>query len=526
MGPRDALARIIYTAAGLGLTGGPALAGDSEFGAHAGARIGYSDNVTLAPAGSELDQRITELDGGFTFSRSQERLDAYVAYLLEGVFYPGASDSNQVYNTLDASSRLAMIRDVFYLDTFAVYDQTVKDSAGAYSFNKLAITGNLTDMLSIGVSPYVLLEIGSNVTGLARVSFSKLDYDEPTLDDSSEKFAMFNLGNSKARSGGSWGVSYNKELYDYEHSPDVDFESLAVDLGFWVVPTLRLFTTQGLESDYTLVLEQPGKAAPGLDTHYWYVGAEWRPSDRNILTVTTGERSFGHAESFNWAYKAAKGGIGLNYSEEPATYVREHLRSTRTTGELSPIDSLDGPEGNPFFLQKSWALTFTLDRPRTGAGLRFFDERRYDIVEATVNGQPGGVVEKYTGLELDGSWKINTAASINVAVQRAERTSVLSQLDDTIDYAYVEWARRVGRQNQLNLRFARESSEPGAGAIGRAAYVENQVTIGISRWFAADTTSGVSKRFNGYLNNSASGYAPPGSAGTGNPAPGNATPRP
>ena len=209
---------------------------------------------------------------GFTFSRSQRRLDADVSYQLQGVFYNQASDLNEVYHTLDASSRLALVRDRFYLDTFAIYDQAIVDPAGKFAFNKLAITGNRTDFLSIGASPNVVLEFGANVTGEARVSVSKITYDDPTLDESTERFVSFNLGNTEVRSGGSWVVRYDKEHYDYEVTSDVEFETFAVELGFWPVATFRLFTTQGLESDYTLVFSQtPGAESPGL--HYsWNIG--------------------------------------------------------------------------------------------------------------------------------------------------------------------------------------------------------------------------------------------------------------
>jgi hypothetical protein len=318
-------------------------------------------------------------------------------------------------------------------------------------------------------------------------------------------------------------VSYNKEHYDYEVSPDVEFQTFSVELGCWPTSTVRLFTTQGLESDYALVFDQtPGAESPGLDTYYWNVGAQWRPSERNWLTVTSGERSFGRSETFSWDYDAAKGGISLTYSEEPATFVREQLTSMRRTGELAPIDALDGPNGNKFFLQKLLGLAFMLERARTSAGLRLFDDRRYDIVEATVVGEAGEEMERYRGLELDWQWKMNPLASLDVSAQRAQRRSTINKVDDQLEYVAIQWHRRVGRQNQLDLRASRERSRPGVGVAGLASspYDEHQVSIGISRWFASDTRAGLPKRFGDYLN------GPAGNGRAGNGRAGNAPPGP
>ena len=161
-------------------------------------------------------------------------------------------------------------------------------------------------------------------------------------------------------------------------------------------------------------------------------------------------------------------------------------------------------------------LAFTLERPRTSAGLRLFDDRRYDIVEATIAGEPGSEIEKYRGFELDWRWKINTVASLDVSSQRGQRRSTINKVDDQLDYFSVNWGRRVGRQNQLNLMIARERSRPGADVIGTTnSYDERQVSIGISRWFASDTTAGLPKRFRGNLGGGTAGYAPAGNAPAG-----------
>src|SRR6185503_12831322 len=121
-------------------------------------------NIALTAKGSEQSDDIAELTAGITFARSKPRLDTRVAYQAQGVFYNEASDSDEVFNTLNATSQLALVLDRLFFDTFALYDQTIVDATGKYSFNKLALTGNRTDVAIVGGGPRLMLAFGDNVT--------------------------------------------------------------------------------------------------------------------------------------------------------------------------------------------------------------------------------------------------------------------------------------------------------------------------------------------------------------------------
>jgi hypothetical protein len=494
-------ATIFCSTVGFVVTPDAARSAESQFGAHVRARVARSDNIALALAGFEQDERVAEVTTGFSFRRSESRIEADVTYQVQGVFYDTASDLNETRHTLDASSRLTLLVDRLFLDTFAVQDQTLVDPAGKYSFNRLALTGNRTDMLAVGMSPALSLAMGSNITGELRFSAAEIDYDDPALEQSTERSASFTLGNNVSR-GGSWRVNYSQQRYDYDVSGEVEIENFNAELGFWVGPAVRLFTTQGLESDYTLVFDNtPGAPSPGLDDHYWNIGTEWRPTARSTVVATTGERNFGRARSLTWDYVAAAGGgINLTYSEEPSSFVRENLRTVRRTGELAPIDALEGAGGNLFFLQKRVGAAFVLNRRRSTIGLHLFNDRRFDIEQATLTGEYGDEIERYRGAEVTWGWRINSVANLDVVIHEAQRRSTINSVNDELSRVGLNWGRRIGRQNQLTFTVAREQAKPGAGTVGQNDYTENQLSVGISRWFASDMTQGIPKRFSGYLN--------------------------
>jgi hypothetical protein len=468
----------------------------AEVGAQVGARLAHTDNITLASEGATEAENIAEVTAGIDFERTQPRLDSQVSYQAQGVFYADSSESNEVFHTLDASTELALVLDRLYLDAFAVHDQTVSDPTGKYSFNKLALTGNRTDVTVVGASPFLVFNAGGNVTGEARYDYSRFNYDDPDLQDADARVGSLTLGNSSRR-GAGWGIAYYNQRFEYDR--DIEFESFETELGFWPTETLRLFTQQGLESDYRLVQPNtPGAASPGLDDHYWYVGAEWQPSERQTVELATGERNFGRSNRFAWSRRSRGGGINVSYDETPSSFLADQISSARIVGELTPIDALAGPNGNLFYLQKVWNVSFVLDGNRTSSGLRFFSEKRFDIARAVEDNDDHAQMENFRGTELSFSLDLNSRAAVTASAQFARRSSSLNVVNDKFTYLWAAWNRDLGRQTQLVVSVSRERSEPQA-AVG-FDYEENQTGVSISRSFGTRSGGGVPPRFSGYLN--------------------------
>ena len=481
------------------LLGVPVAHAESELGALLNTRLAHTDNVALLSEGFEQPESIAEITAGINFARREQRHETQGSYQVQGVFYNESKDSDEVFNTLNLSSKVALVIDHLFLDAYAVHDQTIVDPTQKNSFNKLALTGNRTDVSILGLSPYVAIAAGENATGEFRLSRARVDYADETLQDDDEEVVYFTLGNTESRNGPSWNMVYNREEFDYEVSPTVEFEVLAVDLGYWVSETVRLFTIQGLESDYTLVEADPtvDGPSPGLDEHFWYAGAEWRPSDRNEIMLQSGQRSFGDSLRFSWNYRSSRGGISIGYSEVPSNALREQMRSSRATGELSPIDALDGPDGNHFYLQERTDVAFILERSRSSAALRFFDERRFDIVKAATD-SVREETEEYRGTELNLSWTVNSVAKVGLGAQVARRRSAFNVTDDELRRLAVSYERRVGRQGSLLITAAGERVDP-KSEVGEFQYNEKQFSVALRRWFGTAPSVGAPRRFYGYL---------------------------
>jgi hypothetical protein len=469
---------------------------ESALGARVGMRLTSSDNVALAPDGFEQSERIADIQAGVNFARTTARLTTDLDYEIQGVFYDEFDGSDEVFHRLDASTQVEVVAERFFVDFFGVYDQTVVDPAGQFFANNLTLTGNRTDVAILGVSPSVALNFGANVTGEIRQSHTKLNYDDPQLQDTTEGFLRFALANSNARSGGTWGVQYGKERFEYDLTTEVDLETFELELGYWVTPTARIFTTQGLESDY----EQFGlTGSGGLDEHFWYVGTDWRPDDRTTVALSVGQRNSDTSHRFEWNRRLSFGGLSVSYSEQPSTFLRERLNNVRRVGELDPIDSIDGPLGNLLYLQERLSAAFYVDRPKSSLGFRVFSERRFEILDSAPNAD--GETDRVRGTEISARWQMDTRTTLSGSMQVARRRSLTNGFDDELTNFTVQMTKLLGRQTELSFILTRQRDVPEAITPTELELEETELSVGIQRRFGTGGAGGgdVTQRFSGYV---------------------------
>ena len=473
-----------------------AVAAESIVTANLGLRLAHTDNISLALDGAERAEEIADVTAGITFNRQQPRADSSLVYQVQGVFYDEAGDADEVYHTLDAQTRLEVAPGALFLDLFGVYDQTVSDPAGKYSFNNLALTGNRIDVAVLGASPSIPLAIGNNAAGEIRYSHTKTNYDDPDLQDSIERTTHFALSNVNLRHGGTWGVDYARNDFQYGSTSEFELEVFEAEVGYWVNTAVRLFTKQGLEGDYlafdTVLSSTAQRLRSGLDEHFWYVGVDWRPDDRTSLQLSTGERSFGRAQTFSWSRTLRFGGVSANYTEEPSSFLREQLGSVRRAGEFSPLDTLDGARGSLAYLREGADLSLFYDRPRSDVGLRFFTEKRFDLGDATA-GDAGEPTEEFSGAEISLRWEVSTRTSVDALFQVADRRSDLNVIDDKLEHFRLAWRRSIGRQSGLSLTAAKQISRARSGVS--ESYEENQFIAAFQRTYGGSGPSNLARRY-------------------------------
>lgn len=373
----------------------------------------WTDNVSLAPDGSEESEWITELRPGFTVSTAGPRLRLSLDYDLQALWFRDFSELDDTYHQLDGNGNFVLLPESLFLDAFARYGQQNVDTSGRMAFSNLFETGNRTDTFVYGATPYHVGRWGIWGESLVQYQYQAVRYHntDPTataVQDSDTNAITASLGSPAAASGASWRLDGSYNRTEFDEASEFKYARASLDVGVPVGFRTRLTATYGQESD---VAEDPGQG--GLGASFWYVGFAWQPTELQSLEAQVGERYFGTAWELHWQRRGSRGELTVDYTEEPSTSSEVLGDSGIFTPGVEPggVGSLDAR----VFLHRRLAGSAGYDFVRSSVIVRIYSDRR-EYQDAA------GGTEKNLGATLEYNWDAapRTSLGFSSTWQRTE----------------------------------------------------------------------------------------------------------
>ncbi len=392
----------------------------------------WTDNVTLAGSGLEESEWITELKPGFSLATAGPRTTLQLDYDLQALWFADNSDFNDVYHNAVGTANFTLLPQTLYLDAFTRYDQQNIDPRGSIARSNVFETGNRTDSLVYGVSPYHVGRWGAWGESLVRLQYQAVTYlntDEGigTLQDSDTQSISAQLGSPQERRGFSWRAYGSSAKTEFDVSPEYEYAQVGLDLGMPVGLRTRATASGGRESDIAV-----DTSAGGLDATFWYVGFEWEPSDLQSLSAQVGERFYGTAWEVHWIRRGSRGQLSLDYTEDPTT-------SSGVLGGDGMFQPGLTPGGTPALDTR----VFLRKRASGRASYEFVRSRLEAIIHAEKriyqDAESGD--ERSSGARLNYDWDLAARTTLGASVD-FERTSY----EVTGDNEYLQFSVNVNRQ--------------------------------------------------------------------------------
>lgn len=272
----------------------------------------YSDNVGLAPSGSERSEWTTRISPGVNVSLNSARLRFSGVYSPE-LLYRANQATTDVSHFLNVFGTAELLTRTFFVDVRGAVSQQNVSLLGPQADSNLNVTTNRTTTKSYGISPYLRHDFGFDAFGELRYTHDSLRFgaNSGTASDSTADRIDARLASGPAYKLFTWVVAYSKSRTDFSQSNQkIDAENYFASGGRLVRPDLRINATIGYEdSGYP---ETTGRELKGT---YWSVGPEWTPSERTKISATIGRRYFGPSRTFNLEHRSRLTLWGLNYSE-------------------------------------------------------------------------------------------------------------------------------------------------------------------------------------------------------------------
>jgi hypothetical protein len=434
----------------------------------------YTDNVMLAPRGSESRDFITEINPGVSVTGTGAHLKVNANYTMQNLFYLNHGNQNTTLHQLDSKANATLVKNFLFLDSTANISQQNISFQGPLTNNNENITNNRTSIKTYSISPYALHNFSNFATAQARYTHNAFYTGVDGLSASQSDAMLFSLTSGSAFHTLGWGLTYNKQKIDGLGFP-AENEQATGNLRYRVSSTFSLTGTSGYQKfNYSSVT---GVSAGS----FWNSGFIWTPSERSNITANAGKAFFGNTYTLLASHRARRSTWSLTYKQSITT-TRDQFLSPATTSMtiFNPINVLT----NQFFLQKELQATVTLTGKRNTLLFSMF----HMLFEPQTLGNSNSISlgtnfdTKQIGANALWSYKVAPLANANIGVMYIKSTILsLGQEDETKTFTAGLTQQILPKLNGVvNFRHVERTSN--SNQYG-AAYRENAISATLSMRF-------------------------------------------
>ena len=440
----------------------------------------YSDNVHLNPDASKRSDWITALEPGVDITQNSLRSHMDLSYTLQTYLYADNRNDSRVYHQLFANGKFVAVKNHLFVDASATRLQRATTLSGPLGLDNSTATGNITNVTTARVSPYLKFNMGSFAQSLVRVAHDRVNYDQGQADSYSNSASVdVNSGPSFRRLFWTANGSY-KDVHSTA-ADDGESSRGALTLGYHLSYSLAPFVTGGYEK-YSYTTTRSTTEGP-----FWEAGFRWTPSPRTYLEVAGGHRFYGRSYRLDLKHRRRLSLWHLAY--------RESLTSSRqleftTAGQVpvydpncppdqagcQPVDMLnlyDRQVVTSFFLDKEWSGDVTLDfTRRTSLTLGVFRLKR----TLELNGNE----ETRYGVSADWNWDLNARSHVRLGGNWSRNEFGQPPRRDTLWSAQANYSRDLSKNARASLRYRHQSR---SSDVQFAQYDENAVIASVSMSF-------------------------------------------
>ena len=312
----------------------------------------YSDNITLAPTGSQKGAFVEAINPGITITGQSPISTMNLNYRMQNLYNSGGNNSLNIYNQLQSSSRSTFIPNTLFLNsTSSISQQNINNNLiGASNINGSSNSGNvytfgLSPIWTPHISNYANASFQINATTIA-TSTNASSSSNSTLTPISN---TFNLSEVMALNSGTyfqrvrWNLAFNNNESYLETGQNVSFQNSSARVSVPFNAYFNVFAQGGYSNSN--FQSSTGSRNNGA---YYTAGGQWQPSQRFSLTVGAGNNSYvtvfiSPMARLSWTTTYSDNSIGTSFGQTSST---ASTASATTLGTNAAATSGIGGNGN------------------------------------------------------------------------------------------------------------------------------------------------------------------------------------
>lgn len=282
-------------------------------------------------------QFITQISPGFRWVRNGGRVQASVDYRLDAKFYSKQDEADERQNSLAASLKAEAIENWLFVDALASIAQEAISPFGRPVTQSPSVNDNATEVRRFSLSPYLRGKVLGSAVYEARWTVARTRGAREVSSNSDNDSKLISLGSANATQLG-WKLLASHQKVDFGSGANSVSDRINAQVNHAVLPDLRLGLTGGREATDVV-----GSTRRSYDNWGWT--AQWTPSPRTDLSVSSERRYFGNAHSLRFSHRMKR-----------STWIY-----TDTRGASSDGDTISG--GQPVSLYSLYFSLFAAQEP-------------------------------------------------------------------------------------------------------------------------------------------------------------------
>ena len=483
----------------------------------------YSDNIFLSPAPYQLSDFATTITPGITIRGTGERLKASLNYSLQDINYAKYSSMDYIIQQLNATGNATLIDQTLFMDASASIYQQPLYLSGPIGMGNNNPTGNLANITTTTISPYVTHRFNTFATGMARYTHQTMDFSQagPTSNagygynayapggmfNSTTDTALATLNSGSDFNNLLWGLNLTNSRISYAGTSPMTLAQYSANLGYLITPRFKIIATGGYEDDsYSYIGQNPR-------SNFWSLGFDWAPSVRTKLEVAEGERFFGRTHTLKFTHNARRTSWNASYVQDVTTMMQQQQIPPSVTLDLmlqqqipdsatrqqvvqSMLAAL-GPQStlfaqnvmtNQIYLMKMFSTSVALTLPKDTFLLTIFNTKTSPLQQANAFLPiiPGALsymmnTDQYGGT-LSWNKQLNPLLSANANVSTTYITFPGQTLEEKMRFFTAGLSRKLGPKLNANLLVRHQAMDSTPANIGYS-YSENAVIASLMYLF-------------------------------------------
>ena len=259
----------------------------------------YSDNIRLAPAGSEKGAFVTEISPGISVIGKTDRNRVNLKYRMQNLFNAGGNDEYDLNHQLQFNSNTELLRNSLFVDLNSSINQQNTRNIRSSNDN-ISGDGNRTNITTYGISPYWTPHLHGYAEGEVRLRYEKFmidDKNQSSQDTSISNFSRLSdaeileesvrLVSGRRFSQMTWALNFLNREQKRDRGNDVIFQNGDGLLRAHFSRKYNIFVRAGFSDNSFQTQTDRNK-----NGFFYTVGGEWRPNRQFRLEAGVGNNNF------------------------------------------------------------------------------------------------------------------------------------------------------------------------------------------------------------------------------------------